>query len=48
MMVGHWECNLVLGAKTKDDNVLLTLLERMTREYWIIPLANKNSETVLN
>lgn len=20
----------------------------MTREYWIIPLANKNSETVLN
>jgi transposase len=45
---GHWECDLVLGAKTKDDNVLLTLLERMTREYWIIPLANKNSETVLN
>ena len=48
MMVVHWECNLVLGAKTKDDNVLLTLLERMTREYWTIPLANKTSETVLN
>ena len=45
---GHLECELVLGVKTKDDNVILTLLERMTREHWIIPLANKDSETVLN
>lgn len=43
---GHWECDLVLGAKTKDDNVLLTLIERMTREFLIIPLANKNATTV--
>ena len=27
---GHWECNLVLGHKTKDDDVLLTLCERKT------------------
>jgi len=45
---GHWECDLVLGTKAKDDKILLTLIERMTREYWIIPLADKNSETVLN
>lgn len=45
---GHWECDLVLGAKTRDDKVLLTLIERMTREFIMIPLANKNSETVLN
>lgn len=45
---GHWECNLVLGAKTKDDKVLLTMIERMTREFLIIPLANKNADTVLN
>ena len=45
---GHWECDLVLGAKTKDDKVLLTMVERMTREFLIIPLANKNADTVLN
>src|SRR5699024_9951474 len=28
---GHWECDLVLGHKTKDDEVLLTLSERMSR-----------------
>ena len=43
---GHWECDLVLGAKTKDDKVLLTLIERMTREFLIIPLANKESQTI--
>ena len=45
---GHWECDLVLGSKTKDDQVLLTMIERMTREFFIIPLANKNAETVFN
>lgn len=45
---GHWECDLVLGAKTKDDKVLLTLLERKSREYFIIPLANKESSTVVD
>lgn len=43
---GHWECDLVLGAKTKDDQVLLTLLERVTREFIVIPLADKNADTV--
>ena len=44
---GHWECDLVLGSKTKDDKVLLTMIERMTREFFVIPIANKNAETVL-
>lgn len=44
---GHWECDLVLGAKTKDDNVLLTLLERKSREYLIVPLENKEASTVV-
>ena len=30
---GHWECDLVLGHKTRDDQVLLTLSERMSREF---------------
>ena len=45
---GHWECDLVIGRKTKNDKVLLTLLERLSREYWMIPLENRSSETVLN
>ena len=43
---GHWECDLVLGSKTKDDDVLLTLIERKTREFMVIPLANKGADTV--
>lgn len=43
---GHWECDLVIGSKQKDDKVLLTLIERMTREFMVIPLANKNAETI--
>lgn len=35
---GHWECDLVLGHKTKDDQALLTLYERMTRKFMIIPI----------
>jgi IS30 family transposase len=38
---GHWECDLVIGQKTGDDEVLLTLAERMSREYWMIPLSSK-------
>lgn len=44
---GHWECDLVLGSKTKDDSVLLTLIERKTREFFLIPLVNKEAATVM-
>lgn len=44
---GHWECDLVLGSKSKDDSVLLTLLERKTREFLLIPLVNKEAATVI-
>ena len=43
---GHWECDLVIGSRTKDDDVLLTLLERKSREFLVIPLANKNASTI--
>ena len=29
---GHWETDLVIGSKSGEDNVLLTLLERKTRQ----------------
>ena len=42
-MFGHWECDLVLGHKTKDDEVLLTLSERMSREFLIIKVPDKTA-----
>lgn len=44
---GHWECDLVIGQKSGGDNVLLTLAERMSREFWIIPLSNREASTVM-
>ena len=42
---GHWEGDTVIGNK-KDDEVLLTLVERKTRETIILKLKNKKSKTV--
>ena len=44
---GHWECDLVIDQKTSDDEVLLTLAERMSREYWMIPLSSKEAASVM-
>ena len=33
---GHWEADLVIGSKSGKDDALLTLIERKTREYWMI------------
>lgn len=44
---GHWECDLVLGHKTKDDEVLLTLYERMTRKFMIVPIPDKTAGSVM-
>lgn len=44
---GHWECDLVLGAKTRDDQVLLTLVERRSREFLMLPIADKTSACVM-
>ncbi len=45
---GHWECDLVLGHKTKDDEVLLTLSKRMSREFLIIKIPDKTAASVMN
>ena len=44
---GHWDCDLVPGHKTKDDEVLLTLSERMSREFLIIRIPDKTSVSVM-
>ena len=45
---GHWETDLVIGQKSGKDDVLLTLLERKTRDFSIIRLPDKSSDSVLN
>ena len=45
---GHWECDLVLGHKTRDDQVLLTLSERMSREFLILRIPDKTSASVMH
>ena len=44
---GHWEYDLVLGRKTKDDGVLLTLCEQKTRRFFMIKIEDKTSAIVM-
>lgn len=44
---GHWEVDLVIGHKTGDDEVLLTMSERATREFLIIKLPDRHPESVM-
>ena len=44
---GHWETDLVIGRKSENDQVLLTLLERKTRDFSIIRLPDKSADSVL-
>ena len=45
---GHYECDLVLGHKSKDDEVLLTLSEGMSREFLILRILHKTSVSVMH
>lgn len=45
---GHWECDLVIGSKSGEDDVLLTMVERMTREFWIVRIPSKEPSSVMN
>lgn len=42
---GHWEFDLVVGKK-RTKTVLLTMVERLSRNYHIIKLPNKKQETI--
>lgn len=44
---GHWEADLVIGSKTGADQVLLTLIERKTRNFFAIPVVDKKAESVM-
>ena len=38
---GHWEIDTVI-EKSKSDNVVLTLVERITRKYIALKITSKN------
>ena len=44
---GHWETDLVIGAKKGQDDVLLTLLERKTDMFFVYRLPDKTAESVM-
>ena len=43
---GHWEIDLVIGKKTADDNVLLTLTERKTKKEIVRKIKDKSVKSV--
>lgn len=45
---GHWEADLVLGQKSANDKALLTLVERKSRQYWMIPIESREAASVMN
>ena len=45
---GHWEIDTVIVGKNKEDNVLLTLTERMTRKQIIRMIPSKTADAVQN
>lgn len=44
---GHWEADLVLGQKSGNDKALLALVERKTRQYWMIPIESREADSVM-
>src|SRR5699024_1598072 len=43
---GHWEIDTVIGARHKDDAVLLTLAERQTRFEVLLKIDGKDAQSV--
>ena len=43
---GHWEIDTVIGEKTKDDNVLLTIVERKTRYSMVLKAIAKTAPAI--
>ena len=43
---GHWEIDTVIGEKSSDDNVLLTLVERKTRYAMVLAVPCHSADSV--
>lgn len=44
---GLWEVDLVIGSKCGNDDALLTMIERKTREYWMIRIPGRDPNGVM-
>ena len=44
---GHWEVDLVIGSKSGNDDALLTMIERKTREYRMIRIPGRDPNGVM-
>ena len=44
---GHCEVDLVIGSKSGNDDALLTMIERKTREYWMIRIPGRDPNGVM-
>ena len=44
---GHWEIDTVIGEKSKQDYVLLTIVERKTRNAIVRQIASKTADAVM-
>lgn len=45
---GHWEADLGIGSKNDNDDALLTMIERKTREYWMIRIPGRGPNGVMD
>jgi IS30 family transposase len=45
---GHWEIDTVIGQKAGNDCVLLTIVERQTRNAIVRQIASKTADAVMN
>lgn len=45
---GHWAIDTVIGEKSSDDNVLLTIVERKTRNAIVRKIESKTVDAVTN
>lgn len=44
---GHWESDLILGQKSGKDQALLTLVERKSRESFMLPIKDREADSVM-
>ena len=45
---GHWEADTVVGRRNGKEAVVLSLIERVTDNYFAIRIPGKNSKAVMN
>lgn len=44
---GHWKADRVIGSKSGNDDALLTMIERKTREYWMFRIPGRDPNGVM-